>query len=147
NVRALGLVAEVAQVALFDHLAVILLVDTVQFHGRAVVDEVEQGGEGLAQAHAAAATVAKVEYPLQFLLQRGLVPEVGAFPVDRMARRGLQAALARRLDHAAHAHLRRPAGAAAHARTSCLKRWAAASGPSRSSEAAQIVERFLETVG
>jgi hypothetical protein len=47
HVRALRHVADVAQVALVDDLPVVLLVDAVHFHRRALVDEVEQVGNAL----------------------------------------------------------------------------------------------------
>src|SRR5690606_24123840 len=104
DVGALGLVAEVAQVALLDDLAVVGLVNAVDFHGGTFVHQVEQGGEGLAQADAAAAAVAQVEDALELLLQRGLVPEFRSLPVQRMPRRCPQAAFTgsgRRTRHAA----------------------------------------------
>ena len=84
HIGALGHVADVAQVTLVDHLPVVLVRDTVHLQGRALVDQVKQGGKGAAQAHAATATVADVEHPLHFLEQGGVVVELGILPVQRM---------------------------------------------------------------
>ena len=75
HIRTLGLVAQVAQVALVDDLGVVGLGHAVDFHGRRFVDQIEQRREGLAQADAAAAAVADVEDALEFALERILVPE------------------------------------------------------------------------
>jgi hypothetical protein len=61
NVGTLGLVAEIAEVAVFYHLAVIRLVDAVNFQGRRFVDQIEQRRKRLTQADAAAAAVADVK--------------------------------------------------------------------------------------
>ncbi len=45
HIRALGQVADVAQVALVDDLPVVLAVDSVDLAGLALVDQVEEGGE------------------------------------------------------------------------------------------------------
>jgi hypothetical protein len=90
HVRALGHVTKVAQVALVDHVPVILLRHPVHFAGRSVVDQVEQGRERPAQADAAPAAVADVEDAFH-LLERGvLVVEPGVLPIQRVARRRLQ---------------------------------------------------------
>src|SRR5690606_38182577 len=85
DVGALGHVAQVAQVALVHHLDVIPLGDAVHLQGVGFVHQVEQGGEGVAQAHAAAAAVADVKHPLQFPVEGLLVVEVRAAPVDGVA--------------------------------------------------------------
>src|SRR4029079_14207375 len=87
-------VAEIAQVALLDDLRVVGLCDAVDFHRLAVVDEIEERRERLAQAHATTATVADVEHPLHLLLDRRLVVELRALPVERMARGRQQVAFA-----------------------------------------------------
>ena len=94
RVRTLGHVAQVAQVALVDHLPVVVLLDAVHLAVVGGIDQVEQVREALAQAHAAAAAVADVEHPLHLLEGRGLVVEVGAFPVDRVPGRGFEVAFA-----------------------------------------------------
>ena len=93
NVGALRHVAEVAEIALVHDLAVVGPVDPVHLHRRALVDEVEQGGEGVAEAHAAPAAVADVEHPLELAAERLLVVELGVAPVDGMAGRYSEAAL------------------------------------------------------
>jgi hypothetical protein len=92
HVGALGQVAQIAHVALVDHLPVVFLVHAVDLTGRALVDQVKQGGKRAAQAHAAPAAVADVEDALH-LLEGGLfVVELGVLPVDRMACGRLQIA-------------------------------------------------------
>ena len=68
-IGTLGHVAQVAQVALVHHLDVIRLGDAVHLQGVRLVYQVEQGGEGIAQAHTAAAAMADVVDPLQFLVE------------------------------------------------------------------------------
>ncbi len=93
-IGALGLVAQVAQVALLDDAAIVGLVHTVHFQRFRLVDQIEQGREGVAQTDTAAASVADIEDTLQFGIQRGLVVEVGIGPSQRMAGRRLQVAFA-----------------------------------------------------
>ena len=102
HVGALRHVADVAQVALVDHLPVVGLRHAVHLHRLALVDEVEQRRERVAQADAAAAAVADVEDALGLLEERRLVVVLGAAPVDRVARRGLQVAFAGGIDGSAH---------------------------------------------
>jgi len=94
NVRTLGLVAQVAQVALLDDLGVIGLGDAIDFHRRGCIDQVEQGRESVAQAHATAAAVADVEHALELGIQRGLFPERRRFPFERVTRWRIEAAFA-----------------------------------------------------
>ena len=114
RVRALGLVAQVAQVALLGDLRVVGLVDAVDLHGRRRVDQVEQGGEGVAQADAAAAAVADVEHAFQFGIQRLLVHELGVGPVQRMPPGRVQVAFARALGGIGHRLSSRGSGADSH---------------------------------
>ena len=79
---------------MIDDLGEVGLRDTVDFHRRAFVDEVEQRGKRLAQAHAAAAAMADVEDPLHLLVKRPFVVELGVAPRDRMAGRCVEAAFA-----------------------------------------------------
>src|SRR5690606_34495114 len=85
HIGTLGHIAQVAQVALVHHLDVIPLGDPVHLQGVGFVHQVEQGGEGVAQAHAAPAAVADVKPPLQFPVEGLLVVEVRAAPVDGVA--------------------------------------------------------------
>jgi hypothetical protein len=94
RVRALGHVAQVAQVALVDDLPVRFLGDAVHLAVLGLVDEVEQVREALAQADAAAAAVADVEDTLHLLHRRGLVVELGVLPVQRVPGRGFEVAFA-----------------------------------------------------
>ena len=68
HVWALGHVAEVAQIALVDDLAEILLGNLVYLAFRSCIDQIEERREGAAQRHAPAATVADVENTLEFLV-------------------------------------------------------------------------------
>jgi hypothetical protein len=94
HVRALGHVAHVAQVALVDHLPVVLFGDAVDLHRLAFIDQVEQGRERGAQTHAAAAAVADLVDPFEFLVERRRVPEGVALPVERVAGGRFQVAFA-----------------------------------------------------
>ena len=94
HVRALGHVADVAQVALVDDFAEILLRDAVDLTGLALVDQVEQRRKRIAQAYAAAAAVADVEHALEFVLDLGGVVEIRVLPVQRMPGGCIQVAFA-----------------------------------------------------
>jgi hypothetical protein len=65
HIRALGHVAKVAHVTLVHDLEVVILVDTIDFHGVAFIDQVEQRGERIAQTDAPAAAVTDVVDPFQ----------------------------------------------------------------------------------
>ncbi|MDX1711061.1 MAG: DUF3483 domain-containing protein [Rhodovibrionaceae bacterium] len=84
--------AHVAERAAVDHLLEILGVDGVELHGLGLVDQVEEGREGIAEIEAAAAAVTDVEDPAQLLVELLEVIEVGVLPVDRVADRRIQAA-------------------------------------------------------
>jgi hypothetical protein len=66
NIRALGHVAKVAHVTLVHDLEVIILVDTVDFHGVTLIDQVEQRGERITQTDAPATAMTDVIDPFQF---------------------------------------------------------------------------------
>jgi len=102
HVRALGLVAKVAQITLRDDLGVIGLVDAIDLHRFRFVDQVEQGGEGMTQADATAAAMAYVEDALHFLFERGLVEKLGIVLAQRVAGRGFEIAFAVAAHIAAH---------------------------------------------
>src|SRR5581483_5202466 len=94
HVRALGHVAQVAQVALVDHVPELRLLDAVDLHRRAPVDEIEERRERRAQVHAAAAAVADLEDALHLREHLRLVQEIGRAPRDRVARGRFEAAFA-----------------------------------------------------
>ena len=98
NVRTLGHVADVAQIALVDDLAEVGLGDAVDLARLALVDQVEQRRKRIAQADAAPASVADVEDALQLRVGRRLVVELRIAPVDRMAGRCFEAAFAHGID-------------------------------------------------
>src|SRR5690606_9461532 len=64
------------------------------FQRLGLVCGVEECREGVAQVEAAAAAVADVEHPLEFLHQRGLVVVLLGLPGNIVPRRGVEAALA-----------------------------------------------------
>ena len=84
HVRALGHVADVAQVTLVDDLGEIRLGNAVDFAGLALVDQVEQRRKRIAQAHAAAAAVTDIENALELGVEFGGIVELGVVPVQRM---------------------------------------------------------------
>ena len=85
QVGAFGLRAEIAEIALVHDLAVVLLRHAVHFHGLGLIHEIEEHGEGLAEADATAAGVADVKNPLKLLVQGLFVPEFWGLPVVRFA--------------------------------------------------------------
>ena len=93
DVRTLRHEAHVAQVAVIDDLPVVRLRDPVHLHGRGLVDQIEQGGESMAEVEAAAAAVADVVHPLQLREQGVFVLELRALPVERMTLGRPEAAL------------------------------------------------------
>jgi hypothetical protein len=94
NVRALGHVAKVAEIALVDDLGEIALRDVAHLAALRGVDEIEQRRKCIAQAHAAPAAVADLEDPLELAIERSLVVEIGAAPIDRMPDRRVETAFA-----------------------------------------------------
>ena len=94
HIGAFGHVAKVAEEAVVDDFPVIGLRHPIDFHRLAAVHQIEQGGEGLAQADATAAAVADVEHPLHFLVEGCLVMEIGIAPVEWMASGGFEIAFA-----------------------------------------------------
>jgi len=59
-----------------DHLPIGLFIDAVELPGLRLVDQLEQRRKGVAQIEAAPAAVANIEYPLEFLLERGRIIEL-----------------------------------------------------------------------
>ena len=96
HVRALRHVAHVAEVAVLDDLPVRRSRNTVELAARRIVDRVEQCRKRVAQAEAAPATVADVEHARELRVQRLVLGELGRAPLDRVARRRIEAALAAR---------------------------------------------------
>ncbi len=94
HVRAFGHVAEIAQIALVDHLHVVGLGNAVDLHRRRFVHKVEQRGKRGAQRQAAAAAVADIENALKLVVELVLVVEIRVFPVERVAGGGFEAAFA-----------------------------------------------------
>ncbi len=94
HIWAFGHVAHVTEVTLVDHSPKSLLIYAIELAGLRVVDQIEQSRKGIAQIEAAAAPVADIEYPLEFLLQRIGGVELRILPPKGMARGRLQIALA-----------------------------------------------------
>src|SRR5262249_38068364 len=78
----------------FLDVGVRLLRHAVDLAARAVVDQVEQAREGIAEIEAAPAAVADFEDPLHLLLERLLIPEPRALPVQGETGWGFEAAFA-----------------------------------------------------
>jgi hypothetical protein len=66
HIGTLGEVTQVAQVTMLYNFPVILLGDTIDFHGRRFIDKVEQGRERVTQADATSTTMADVINSFQF---------------------------------------------------------------------------------
>jgi hypothetical protein len=94
HIRALGHVAQVAQIALIDDLPVPLLPDAIDLAGGAFVNQIKQAGKTVAEAYATAAAVTDTEDALEFLEYILLVIELRIPPVQGVACRGLQIAFA-----------------------------------------------------
>jgi len=106
HIGTFGHEAHVAEGAGFDDLAVVGLGHPVDLAGRAVVDQIEQAREGVAQIEAAPAAVADVEHPLHFRLDLLQVVEVVVAPGDRVAERRGEAPLSSALGWRRFGHRR-----------------------------------------
>jgi hypothetical protein len=95
DVRAFGHVAQVAEITVIHDLPVVLFGDAVHLHGIGFVDQIEQGGKGLAEADAATAAMADVVDPFQFLEQGFFVVKLRVLPIQGMASRRFEVAFAR----------------------------------------------------
>ena len=95
HVRTLGHVAHVAQVALIDDFAEVFFRDTVELAGLALVDQIKQSREGVAEDDATSAAMADIEDALLFLERRLFAVVIRILPIDRMPDRRFQAAFAR----------------------------------------------------
>jgi hypothetical protein len=99
NIRALGEIAEVTEIALIHYFGVIGDSNAIDFHGVTFIDQVEQGGEGVTQAHTAAAAVANIVDPFQFLVERVFVPEFGVVLIKWVSSRRVETAFSTILCH------------------------------------------------
>ena len=79
KIRTLGLCAQITQEALVDDFAVIGFVYAINLEGVGFVDEIEERGEGIAEANAAAAAMADIEDSFHFGMQGCLVVELWVF--------------------------------------------------------------------
>ena len=59
-IRTLGQVAQIAQIALLNNIKKVALLNTIDFHGFGLIDQVKQCRKGITQADAAAATMADI---------------------------------------------------------------------------------------
>jgi hypothetical protein len=73
HVGTFGQVTQITKVAVIDYVPVILAFDAIDFHGGRLVDQVEQGWEGVAKAYAAATAVTYIENPFEFVENCGFV--------------------------------------------------------------------------
>ena len=89
HIRALGHVADVAEVALVDHLPVFFLRHAIHLTGRALINQIKEPRKRIAEAHATAAAMADVENPFHFCKAGGLVVKLLALPVNGMPGRRL----------------------------------------------------------
>src|SRR5208282_156832 len=80
--------------ALVDDPTVLGRRHALDLPGLGRIDEIEQGRKGVAQAHAAPATVTDVEHARELRIERGLVVEIRIAPIDRMPGRSLEVAFA-----------------------------------------------------
>ena len=94
DVRTLAHVAHVAQIAVVYDVPIEFFGNAVHFHGVRLVDRVEQCREGVAEIEAAAAAVTDVKDALELGVERRVVVELVALPVNRMTSRRFEAALA-----------------------------------------------------
>ena len=79
---------------MIDYFPVVGFIHPVNFQRWRCVDQIEKSREGLAQADAAAATMADVVDPTKFAKKFFFVDEFRVSPVNRMSGWGLDTALA-----------------------------------------------------
>src|SRR3990172_10098531 len=103
DIRTLGHETQVAEIAMIHDLPVVRFIDPIELHGWRVVHQVEQRGKGVTETYAAATAVADIEDALDLLREHLFVVEPGLAPLERMARRRLEAAFALFFD--CHGHL------------------------------------------
>ena len=74
HIGAFGHVTQVTEITLVNDLEIVALIDPVDLHGVAFVDQVEQRRERIAQADAAATTMADIVNAFEFGKEIFLVP-------------------------------------------------------------------------
>jgi hypothetical protein len=89
HVRALGHVADIAEVALINHLPVFFFRHAIHLTGRALVNQIKEPRKRIAQAHAPAAAMADIKNPLHLGKAGAFVVKLLAFPVNGMPGRRL----------------------------------------------------------
>ena len=92
HIGAFGHEAHVAQGAGVDHRLEIGAVHRIQLAAVRLVDEVEQAGKAVTQVETATTCMTDVEHPPELVIERVGVVERRVAPIERMARRGFQAA-------------------------------------------------------
>ncbi len=95
DIGAFGQKAQVAQIAVIDHLPVIFRCHAIDFHAVALVDQVEQGWESIAKVDAATTSMTDIENTFEFGEDRGLVVKTWIVLSQRMTSRGVETTLAR----------------------------------------------------
>src|SRR5690606_6040283 len=88
--------AHITQGTFIDYLFVILFIDTIQFTGPGVIDQIEQRGEGLTEVKTTPATVADIKNTLHLGMNFFHVVKIGVFPVKGMAYRCFQTSFTHR---------------------------------------------------
>ena len=92
HIGAFGQETHVAEGAGVDDRREIGALDRVEFAAFAVIDQIEQAGEAVAEIEAAAAAMANVEHAAQLVVELGLVMKAGVLPRNRVPCRRPEAA-------------------------------------------------------
>jgi hypothetical protein len=93
DVGALGHEAHVTQITVVHDLPIMTLVDRLELHLRGFIDQIKQGGKGVAQREATTTAVTDIKHALELGKQCALVVELGTVPVERMPLGGLKTPL------------------------------------------------------
>jgi hypothetical protein len=73
HIRTFGHVTQITQITVIYDFPVIFLGNTIDFHGVGFIDQIKQGGKGMAQAYTTTATMTDVIHSLQFFIESLLV--------------------------------------------------------------------------
>jgi hypothetical protein len=90
NVRTLGQIAKITEIALIDYFSVIGNGHSIDLHCVAFVDKVKQGWKRVAKAHAAPTAMTDVIDALKFLVEVCLIPKLGIVLIQRVPGWGFQ---------------------------------------------------------
>jgi hypothetical protein len=89
DVRALGEVTQIAEIALIDDLGVISRIHPIHFKGFRFIDQIKERRERIAKTDTTAAAMTDVIDTLEFSVQRVFIPKFLGFPAERMPGRGI----------------------------------------------------------